>query len=332
MKMIFIYILLLAFSISLEASNEDKNNWEFERFSFYFEDDVYTKTDEGYSAGERLSYLFNISNEDYLIYDALFMDFGQTSSYFSFAITNQIFTPTDTNATELIEDDRPYAGWTYLEWAIHKSSKTHLRSLSLQIGMVGKASYAEEIQNSVHNIIGSDPVNGWHNQLSNELGVNLKYTHKWMLDLADRGGFEAHLIPFVSGELGNIATNLTTGASARFGYNIPKDFGVSSIDIGADPGIPVHGELENMKKQSWSFSLNLLGGGSAVARDIFLDGNTFVDSHSVDKENFIYYYGFGFTMRYENFIFDFMEISNSKKFKEQPKSHGVGTLIISWLF
>jgi hypothetical protein len=331
-KIVLNFIIILTLFVSLQASQKSLNKWEFERFNFYFEDDVYTKTDDGYSAGERLSFLYNISNEDYLIYDALFMDFGETNSYFTFAITNQIFTPTDTQTTELIEDDRPYAGWTYLEGAIHKSSKTHLRSLSLQIGMIGKASFSEEIQNGVHKMLGSEHVNGWHNQLENELGINLKYTHKRKLDMVKRGVFEAHMIPFVSAELGNIATNITAGVSNRVGYNIQQDFGVSSINIGADPGIPAYGALENIKKRHWSFSLNLIGAVSAVARDIFLDGNTFVDSHSVDKENFVYYYGFGFTLRYKKFLLDFMQVTNSKKFKEQPKSHGVGTIIISWLF
>jgi hypothetical protein len=87
-----------------------------------------------------------------------------------------------------------------------------------------------------------------------------------------------------------------------------------------------------MKSKNWSFSVNLLGAGSVVARDIFLDRNTFRDSHSVEKEPFVYYYGFGFTLRYKNFIFDFIEINNSKKFKLEKKGHGVGTMVFSWLY
>ena len=331
-KILIIIAIVSAISLSLNASEETDDSWIFDRFSFYFEDDIYTQTDDGYSAGERFSFLYYIPNEDYLIYDALFLNFGDTYSYFTFAITNQIFTPTDTQRSDLIVDDRPYAGWTYLEAGIHKSSKNHLRSLSLQIGIVGKESLSEDIQNGVHKIIGSKHVYGWDNQLNNELGVNLKYTHKWLFNLKNKSSFEAHIVPFISGELGNIATKLTSGASARFGWNIPKDFGVSSIDIGADPGIPIYGEYKNMRKKAWSFSFNLLGAGSAVGRDIFLDGNTFSDSHSVEKETFVYYFGFGFTARYKNFVFDFIEINNSKKFKSESKGHGVGTMVVSWLF
>jgi len=64
----------------------------------------------------------------------------------------------------------------------------------------------------------------------------------------------------------------------------------------------------------------------------FLDGNTFVDSHSIEKEPYVHYYGFGLTLRYKSFVFDFMEVTNSKRFKVKDKGHSVGTLVVSWLF
>ncbi len=332
LKFILLFILLFIFYSSLNASEKSDETWILDRFSFYLENDVYTQTDDGYTSGERLSFLYYIKNEDYLIYDTLFVNFGESYSYFTFAISNQIFTPTDTQETEPILDDRPYAGWTFLEGAIHKSSKNHLRSLSLQVGIVGKASLSEEIQNGVHEIIGSKRTRGWNNQLNNELGVNLKYTHKWLFDSRKFMGVESSLVPFLSAELGNVAINATGGASARFGYNIPRDFGVSSIDIGADPGIPAYGEHKNIKKLPWSFSFNLMAAGSGVVRDIFLDGNTFTDSLFIEKKDFVYYYGFGFSVRYKNFVFDFIEIHNSKKFKAEKQGHGVGTMVFSWLF
>ena len=87
-----------------------------------------------------------------------------------------------------------------------------------------------------------------------------------------------------------------------------------------------------MKKSLRSFSFNLLAAGSVIERDIFLDGNKFKNSHSVEKEDFVYYYGFGLTARYKNFVFDFIEIYNSKRFKKETQGHGVGTMVFSWLF
>ncbi len=333
MKILTLILLQLLLLTSINAKeNDNSDEWELNRFNFYFEDDVYTQTDDGYSAGEKLSLLYYIPNEDYMVYDLLFLDFGNTYSYFTASLASQIFTPTDTQNLEVIEDDRPYAGWLYVETGIHKSSANHLRSISLQVGMVGPLSLGEHIQNNVHNIIGSEKALGWDNQLENELGVNLKYTHKWLFSSNSFDSFDSSFVPFVSGELGNVAINATAGANIRVGYNVPKDFGVSSIDMGADPGIPIYDEYLNMRKKAWSFSFNFQAAGSAVARDIFLDGNTFANSHSVDKENFVYYYGFGFTARYKNFVVDFLETHNSKRFKLEKTGHSVGTIIVSWLF
>ena len=329
-------LTLFSFSTSLDATEPPKssepNTWHFDRFNFYFEDDIYNHTDDNYSAGERLSFLFFIENEDYALYNLLFLDYDKTYSYATFSLTNQIFTPTDTDATELIEDDRPYAGWTYFEAGMHKTSTNHLRSLLLKVGVIGEYSFAEQLQNGVHKLINNDPAQGWDNQLNNELGINLKYTHKWIFLSEDYNGFESSIVPFASAELGNIAINAEAGAFVRLGWNIPKDFGVSSIDLGADPGIPNYDKYQDRLLHHWSFSINLAAAGSAVARDIFLDGNTFTKSHSVEKENFIYYYGYGMTLRYQRFVLDFIQVENSKKFKLEKKGHGVGTIIISWLF
>lgn len=326
------YIINLLFILLSSGLFAQDKEWIFDRFNFYVENDVYAGTDNQYSAGERLTLLYFIPDEDYTIYNLLGYKNKESYSYFTFSATSQIFTPTDISQTDLIIDDRPYAGWFYTESTIHKAYKDELRSLSLKVGIIGPHSYAEEIQNNFHLLIGSPHVYGWDNQIKEEIGINLKYTQKYKLASIDTDYFETSLIPFISAELGNVAINATVGFNARIGWNIPKDFGVSSIDIGADPGIPIYKEYSNMRLKPLSFSLNLTAATSAVARDIFLDGNTFRDSHSVEKKNFVNYYGIGFTLRYKDFVFDFMEIHNSKKFKLQKEPHTVGTLIVSWLF
>jgi len=329
MKYLLNILLLASLSTSVLAQDKD---WILDRFNIYTENDVFTGTDDSYSSGESFNFLFFIPEEDYAIYNLLGYSDVETYSYFTFAFANQLYTPTDVLETALIPTDRPYASWSYLETTMHKASKSQLRSLSLQVGMVGPSSYGEEMQDIVHKFIDSSEVNGWDNQLTNELGVNLKYTQKWRYQTQSSSSLESSIIPFASGELGNIAINATAGVTTRIGWNIPKDFGVSSIDIGADPGIPVKGEFKNMKKLPRSFSFNLSAAGSAVARDIFLDGNTFKDSHSVDKKAFVGYVGVGFTARYKNFVIDFMEIHNSKQFEGEKRSHAIGSLILSWLF
>ena len=278
--------LFILLSSTLFAQEEIKNDkdWIFDRLNIYIENDKYFGTDNDYSTGERITALYYIPQENYTLYNLLGYEDKKTYSYITFSLTNQIFTPTDTLTRELIPDDRPYAGWTYFETTMHKTTKTQLRSLSLKVGVIGPASGSQQIQNEFHRRIDTATVHGWSNQLENELGITLEYTQKWRYYSKVSNNLEASLVPYLSAELGNISINASGGMMARIGWNIPKDYGVSSIDIGADPGIPVYGAYTNMKAKPWSFSFNFTAAGSVIVRDIFLDGNTFKSSHSVEKK------------------------------------------------
>lgn len=331
-----VLILLLplgVFADELKQMNLQKSEiWEFNRFNVFFENDLFSTTDSQYSSGEKFSLIYHVLNPSNPLYDLLYLDYGVTDEYVSFSVVNQMYTPVDLRQEALIEDDRPYAGWTYLEYGVHKSSKTNLRSLYLHVGMIGPASKTEEIQKIIHDVTNSTSPKGWDNQLENELGVNLKYVQKWRFLPDEVGSFQSSFIPFVQADLGNVSIKATSGVSARFGWNIPKDFGVSTIDAGGEVGVLVLDDCRNIRKGDWSFSFNLNGYGSVVARDIFLDGNTFRDSHSVDKENFVAYLGFGFTARYKNFVVDFIQTKSTPKFKQEESIHTVGTVVVSWLY
>ena len=54
-------------------------------------------------------------------------------------------------------------------------------TLSLQFGIVGPHSLAEESQHLVHQWTGSKRPRGWDYQLRNEIGVNLVFERRWRL-------------------------------------------------------------------------------------------------------------------------------------------------------
>ena len=78
---------------------------------------------------------------------------------------------------------------------------------------------------------------------------------------------------------------------------MPEDFGSTSIDEGGENGIPIRTKCLCPASTPWSFTFNLAAGGSLVARDIFLDGNTFTDSYSVEKNILKGYGSYGFSSR-----------------------------------
>ena len=82
--------------------------------------------------------------------------------------------------------------------------------------------------------------------------------------------------------LGNLFTQASTALEMRFGYNMPRGFMYVPDPI----GLSMHycASLKPANPHGASFYATLVLRGSAFAHNIFLDGNTFKDSHSVDKE------------------------------------------------
>jgi len=55
----------------------------------------------------------------------------------SFSIGQNIYTPEDLERSDLIQDDRPYAGITYLAIGFHSKNSHRMDSLELDLGIVG---------------------------------------------------------------------------------------------------------------------------------------------------------------------------------------------------
>jgi hypothetical protein len=72
--------------------------------------------------------------------------------------------------------------------------------------------------------------------------------------------------------------------------------------------------------------------GRAKARDIFLDGNTFSDSHSVDKNILVGDVFAGIGVRWNQLSVSFTETLRTKEFKDQDDPQPFGALTISYEF
>lgn len=186
------------------------------------------------------------------------------------------------DAFELQTDDRPYAGYLYLEPQWERRGSTSLFGfssvatrdrMSIALGVVGPASGAEETQRRWHELFnGVEPV-GWRHQLNNEFAFTLHGERSWLFSLSsNKSPLSFDLMPTVGCDLGNVSTRLSGGIEARLGLGHIHEFSLPSLGA-----------------ESNGFGCYLFASaeGWAVARNIFLDGNTFSDSHSVDKENWV---------------------------------------------
>ena len=202
------------------------------------------------------------------------------------AVGQSIFTPEDTGAEDLIEDDRPYAAWLYVGFGVvaYDEAYENYEAVNLDLGVVGPLAQGEFVQNTFHNLIDVPEADGWDNQIENEPGFMLSYERKWRFRAPGEFlGMQVDMLPHVGASLGKVMTHAGLGATFRIGAGLPdRDFGPPRIR----PSVPGSDFFTREKKIGWY----LFGGGEgrAVMRNIFLDGNTFRDSPSVDKNNFVF--------------------------------------------
>lgn len=259
-----------------------------------------------------------------------------------FGLAHQIYTPADLTRADPDPDDRPYAAWLYYSAAYVREHRQlqrdaegarlgELRSLAvtqIDLGIVGPAAQGEAIQRGFHDAIdaATDP-RGWDFQIGNEPGVVLRHERK-LISLWDRALLDIELETHVGLALGNIETSLSAGVGARAGFNLGRDYGPPRLR----PGLS--GSDEFAPGDDGPVSVYLFGGVivRAVARNIFLDGNTFRDSRSVNKKPLVADYQFGAAVVFDRVKIAVSRIHRTEEFAGQAQDSVFDSLGISFRF
>jgi hypothetical protein len=167
---------------------------------------------------------------------------------------------------------------------------------------------------------------GWRYQLKTEPAIHLKYDRQWKFATASQGvGLE--FIPHAGVSLGNAATYAAAGAMVRFGYNIPNDFGVQTIDSLANQT----GDLTDRPHQ---FGWYIFGGadGRAVLHNAFLDGNLFQGSPHVQKERLVADFRTGLVLAFRRFDLTGSFVHRTREYENQPRSDQFGSITLNFKF
>lgn len=325
--------------LSSASTAEEHNPWTH---TLFFENDLFNGTDSNYTNGVKYSIISpDLSPHapdgklprrvlEY-IHEIPFLSRStpEFKHKVEFAFGQNMFTPADISRSDLIEDDRPYAGWTYISTSYHRineveDSMSFMDTVEIQLGLIGPQSYAEETQKLVHKLRDLQTPNGWDHQLKNEPGLAVVFERKWLFNPVDSDGPGYSVLSHMGGAVGNVYTYFNSGTELRLGWNIPRDYGVSLIRPAGSTRLDIGSK----------FSAFIFGAVNvrAVARDIFLDGNTFTDSHSVDKNYLVADVAGGLAVSYRNVIVSWTQVLRSKEFKGQDNSHSFGAIAVSYSF
>lgn len=338
---------LLQLQPTAAGSGTGNPKWSSSRWAswqLHWENDAYAAfsgSDEHYTNGVRLNWLRNSNVRDNPEWTESFAEWwcasrlcadGRPDVGYGHALGQNLYTPTDITIEELIPDDRPYAGYLYFSFLLNvrtdsdsdpRKTRPVQNLFELQLGVVGPLAGGEPVQKGVHELIDDDEPVGWDNQLDDEPAVNLLYLWRKRI-----GNSSFDVVPHWGASLGNVATYVNAGATVRLGRNI-SDF----PHLIVAPTAAAIGREEPARHELYAF---VGADGRAVAHNIFLDGNTFSDSHSVDKESFVYDLKAGFTYRYTCWRFTYTFVRRSREFHPVPAGsktdgvHDFGSLSLSY--
>jgi hypothetical protein len=324
--------------VAKEKKAEDSST-----FTFYLENDAFADTDREYTSGVRFTLISpdltgykedpQLPEWSHPIIDRLpFVNEPGFQRSVSLSIGQNIYTPEDLERLDLIKDDRPYAGISYASIGFHSKNSRRMHTLGFILGMVGPHSYADECQEAVHKSINTTVPKGWENQLKDEPVFNIFYERKWRLAQSRFGnGLGYDIIPHIGGALGSAFIGVNAGGQIRFGWNLPNDFGTFFISSGCDTNAPIDTRDPRFFRNHRRFGIHMFASvqGQAVARNIFLDGNTFSESHSVDKEPFVAKFMAGVGMIISRFKMSYAYVYQAKEFKTQKEEQKYGSITLS---
>lgn len=315
-------LALLLLTLGAPARAEEPQH---DSLSFLFENDVFYNTDRDYTSGEQITYTTAPDDTPDALVDLahdmpfLLTDRGEVRS--SFEIGQDIFTPANTVAANPPLNERPYAGFLYLGLGLLANDDRRLDQLEMQVGTTGPASLAQDAQDFVHAILGERKPAGWRFQLRDE--PVLQFTFDRTLKLVPPQsvlGLFFDIEPHFGAAVGNVYDYANGGAMARLGFNLPDDFGPPRME----PALPGSGFFSI--KDDLSAYIFAGVDGRAIARNLFLDGNSFETSRSVPKENFTADFELGAAVAFRAFRVSFTHVFRTKEYRGQPHSDQFGSV------
>ncbi len=255
------------------------------------------------------------------------LDRSDPQSY-GLALGHLLYTPSDIEAADPPTDQRPYAGFVYLQSGFVTERENEIGSVELTIGLVGPSAGGEWLQREFHAQINAVDPQGWDQQLHDEITFALDFDRRWRdISGADLGPLNFDLSPNFGFGVGTLRTEARAGLTARLGRGLDNDFGPPRIRpalagsglVRAEPGLRGYGFVGVYAR--------------AVARDLFLDGNTFQSSRSVDKEPFVADVQAGFVTQIGGASIAYTYVVRTQEYETQrdsAQSFGALTLLRTW--
>jgi len=139
----------------------------------------------------------------------------QNKKIHSLEIGQKIFTPVNREIIPIKGVDRPYCGYLFLKFQETRFLKNNgFLSWSASLGMVGKESGGESLQNSYHSFFKYKKFQGWDYQVNNAITANLGLV---FAPISWQPSQKFKAIPLIKANWGNAFVNAGAGAMFALG-------------------------------------------------------------------------------------------------------------------
>lgn len=274
-----------------------------------FENDSAVDTDEKYTHGTRLDYMQDRAR----------------GSRIGCSLMQNIYTP-ENHTHSANWNEHPYAGVLALGGIYQFVGDSFGQTSELQLGVMGKYSYAKECQNNLHDACNMPTWDGWQDQVPSEAVLQL--TSRQDFNVPVNSPYADGLV-YLREELGNLRVASGVGTAFRLGKNLPQNNQV----VGSRAGNVGTGALTRASYDPTAPSYYLLAQAELdyVARDFAVDGGMF---HHFDQTcsrtpwQGQLTLGLGVTRKGIDYFAGF--VFNTKTYRTEDKEHTYGTFSVQW--
>jgi hypothetical protein len=212
-----------------------------------------------------------------------------------------------------VPGQRPYAGWLYLSGTGRVASPVVSDAVTVEVGVTGVPSLAEQVQTSWHALIHYPPALGWSHQIPFQIGALVTAEHqREVLQARIDGTPVVSFVPAVSVSLGNVLTGASAGAEARLGYGVSTPWSTAS--------------------GAWSRPFEVYGLAgireNLVITELFLDQETTSPDWRVEKVPFVTQYELGGGVRFHALRLEFRGVTRSREYLTGPPQRSYGLLTL----
>ena len=221
-------------------------------------------------------------------------------------VAQDIYTPRRDGVLP-VPGERPYAGWLGLTASVRRVSPSVTRALSIEAGVTGRPSLAEDAQMDVHHLVKTGPQLGWGHQLASRgtLGARYGETRRFERPAAGTRSIAAHLA--WDAAAGNALTAVSAGGDVELSSRGDAPWSPASPDAAHPP----------------RFFLRLGARGDAVLRSALIEG--WRDGDAATPRPLVAQGELATGARWRRYALEYRVVLRGPEYRAAPGAHPYGS-------